>query len=221
MIRKLLPRPLSLLIFIRPPSSSVRSRMLNSPTPEVSFNPCKSNPRPRSDTQRLMYRPIRPDSNDGLVDSRVFDHVEQHLLDRETGTWPATPNADPYRPKTARPRSDHAGLAPARTSHRRTSARSFMCTTAGLRPCDRLRDFSMAPASILSTLSIWASRPSSRDSPADQIQLELGPGDLLLQVLVQDRRDPPALAFLRLGQFQCQSLKLAGPIPVPRFAGQP
>jgi hypothetical protein len=48
----LLPLPALLLIVIRPPSSSTRSRILDSPNPEVSLNPAGSNPYPWSRTDR-------------------------------------------------------------------------------------------------------------------------------------------------------------------------
>ena len=46
MIKNLLPLPVALLIFMRPPSSSIRSRMLNSPKPAASRSSCGSKPRP-------------------------------------------------------------------------------------------------------------------------------------------------------------------------------
>jgi len=45
-IKNLLPTFRTLLIFIRPPSSWTRSRILSSPNPRASLSPCGSNPRP-------------------------------------------------------------------------------------------------------------------------------------------------------------------------------
>ena len=77
--------PGALLIFMRPPSKPIRSRMLNRPKPAVFGSSCGSNPRPRSAIERAMHRPWYPTCD--MSKSKPMSYQAASLLSRSRGPF--------------------------------------------------------------------------------------------------------------------------------------